>query len=102
MDLIFTCNFLSDGPYLQKLAKFETCTAPAGTLTRNTYKLTGGDGFQATDRKKIIDSLCAALDVHFEDTTQGIIHATSPANFKLWPMEEHELEGSHANDNKCA
>ena len=43
--------------------------------------------------KKIVDNLCAALDVRFEDTKQGLIPSTSTANFKIWPMQESELEG---------
>ena len=65
----------------------------AGTATRNTYKLTGGNGLQQNDRKNIIDSLCAALQVQFEDTVQGLISATSIGNFKIWPMDEEDLEG---------
>ena len=43
--------------------------------------------------EKIVNSLCAALDVRFEDTKEGLISATSIANFKIWPMQESELEG---------
>lgn len=82
---------------MQKLAQFETCAAPsAGPSTRNTYKLTVGDGIKETDRKKILDALCQALSVRFEDTKKGLIAATSIANFKVWPIEESDLEGSHS------
>ena len=89
--------FASDGPFMQKLAQFETCAAPsAGPSTRNTYKLTMGDGIKDTDRKKILDALCQALSVRFEDTKKGLVAATSIANFKVWPIEESDLEGSHS------
>ena len=42
---------------------------------------------------KIVDNLCAALDVRFEDKKQGLIPATSIPNFKIWLMQESELEG---------
>ena len=83
----------SDGPFLQRLAKYETCTAPsAGSSTRNLYRLTGSGRLLDDDRTSIITKLCAALDVQFEDTKHGIIHATSVANFKIWPTESNKLE----------
>ena len=73
--------------------QFEACHAPsAGVTTQNTYQLTGGNGLQEADQK-IVNNLCAALEVRFEDTKQGLIPATSIANFKIWPMQESELEG---------
>ena len=48
---------------------FGACEAPsAEATTRNTYKLTGGDGLQQADRKKLVDKLCDTLNVRFEDT----------------------------------
>ena len=84
----------SDGPFLQKLSQFESCNIPsAGTMTRQNYKLTSGNGLKENDRKNILDSLCAALEVRFQDTKEGIIPATSIANFKIWPIQESELQG---------
>ena len=84
----------SDGPFYQKLSQYETCSAPsAGAVTRNTYKLTGGNGLEEADRKKILESLCEALAVRFKDTEKGLISATAVANFKIWPLHEAELEG---------
>ena len=62
-------------------------------MTRNTYKLTGGDGLQQAGRKKLVDKLYDALNVRFEVTQHGLIQATSIANFKIWPVEEEILEG---------
>ena len=84
----------SDGPFLQKLAKFETCNAPAdGTTTRNTYSLTTGDGEINNDRLRLIDLLCNKIQIRFQDTNNGIISATSIANFNVWPDDEARLEG---------
>ena len=59
-------HFHSDGPFLQKLAQYETSAAPsAGTATRNTYKLTGSDGLTESERKNIVDALCEALEVQW-------------------------------------
>ena len=59
----------SDGPFLQKLAKFETCNAPSdGTATRKTYKLTSSNGQQGDDRSKLIELLSSKLSKQFEDT----------------------------------
>ena len=86
--------FISDGPFLQKLSQFETSPAPTtGTFTRNSYKLVGGDGLSEADRKKIINKLSEVLSVRFQDMEQGLISATSIANFKVWPLEEQDLEG---------
>ena len=40
-----------------------------------------------------MQSLCAALETQFEDTTQGVVQATAIADFKMWPLQEAELEG---------
>ena len=50
---------------------------------------------QQTDRENLVDKLCDALNVRFEDAQHGLIQATSIANFKIWPVEEANLEGSH-------
>lgn len=84
----------TDGPSLQRLQKFETCQAPsAGAETRNTYKMTGGTGLHDTDRMALIDLMCSSLNKRFEDSSHGIIHSTSIANFKLWPEKEDTLNG---------
>ena len=49
--------------------------------------------YKKLSEKKIVDNLCAAIDVRFEDTKQGLIPATSIANFKIWSLQESELEG---------
>ena len=91
--IIYPCVF-SDGPFLQKLAKFETCNAPSdGTTTRNTYSLTIGNGSIDNDRSKLVDLLCNKIQVRFQDTKDGLISATSVANFNLWPDDESRLEG---------
>lgn len=83
-----------DGPFLQKLAQFETCDAPsAGTTTQNTYRLTGSEGLSKNYHKKVVDLLSAALKTRFEDAQHGLIKATSIANFTLWPMENVAVQG---------
>ena len=72
------------------------CTISRSFNKETHYKLTVGDGIKETDRKKILDALCQALSVQFEDTKKGLIAATSIANFKVWPIEESDLEGSHS------
>ena len=62
-------------------------------MTRNTYKLTGGNGLEEADRKKILESLCEAMAVRFKDTEKMLISATAVANFKVWPLNEEKLEG---------
>lgn len=91
----------TDGPFMQKIKDFETCAAPsAGSVTRNTFKLTGGDHdfLKQDERAKFIDTLCDALRIRFEDTQPEIIQATSIANFKVWPVEESQLEGFGDNE----
>ena len=81
-----------DGPFLKTISQFEECSAPsAGTTTRNTYRLTGGDGLPQGERAKFTNRLCDALNVRFEDTRHGLIQATSIANFKTWPVSEMNL-----------
>ena len=82
-----------DGPFLQKLGKFEKCEYPtAGSNTRRTYKLMGGDGQISSCRKNLINLLCEKLKRRFEDTVEKIVSATSVANFKQWPLNEKALE----------
>ena len=82
-----------DGPFLKTIGQFEECTAPsAGATTRSTYKLTGGNSLPQGERMRFISQLCDALNVRFQDTRNGLIHATSIANFKTWPLDEIELE----------
>ena len=57
--------------------------------------LTSSDELTEADRKKLVDALCEALEVRFEDTHAGLIQATSIANFNVWPIEEKDLEGLH-------
>ena len=86
--------FLRDWPSLQKLSGFETSNAPStGATTRQIFNLTHGKGLSETERKRLIQSLCVALETRFEDTTYGVIEATAVANFKMWPLKEEELEG---------
>ena len=48
----------TDGPFLKKLPKFETFSAPsAGATTRQTYTLTCGSGILATERNVVKKSL---------------------------------------------
>ena len=82
-----------DGPFIQKLARFETSSVPsAGVTTRHTYGLTHDTGLLASDRKALVDSLCAALQTSFEDTKTSIVEATSAANFKMWSTNGNELD----------
>ena len=84
----------SDGPSLQRLPQFETCQAPsAGTASRNIYKMAGDTGLRDSDRIALINLLSTRLSTRFEDTSHGIIHSTSIANFKLWPEKEEALDG---------
>ena len=46
-----------------------------------------------TEREKLVHALCTALQTQFEDTTYGVVQATANADFKIWPLEEGELEG---------
>ena len=70
----------TDGPFLKKLPKFETSSAPsAGATTRQTYTLTCGSGILATER----NVMCTALERRFDDT--GVVKATAIADFKMWP-----------------
>ena len=55
--------------------------------------MTVGGGLQQADRKKLVYKLCDALNVRFEDTKYGLIQVTSVASFKIWPVEEANLEG---------
>ena len=80
----------TDGPFLKKLPKFETSSAPsAGATTRQTYKLTCGSGILATERNVLVEALCTALERRFDDTS--VVKATAIADFKMWPMSEEEL-----------
>ena len=72
-----------DGPSLLKLSQFETIDVPsAGTTTRQTYNLTHGQGLSTSERTKLVQSLCAALETQFEDAIQGVVQATAIADFK--------------------
>ena len=65
----------------------------AGTTTRQTFSLTHGDAFLPSDReKKLVHLLCQALQTRFKDATQDV-EATSVADFKIWPLDNAELEG---------
>ena len=77
------------------MSKFETTDgASAGTTTRQTYKLTHDHGLSVTEREKLVHSLCTGLETWFEDTTYGVvIQATAIADFKMWSLEEAEIEG---------
>ena len=76
------------------MSKFETADGPsAGTTTRQTYKLTHGHGLSVTEREKLVHSLYRALETQFEDTIYSVVQATATADFKMWPLEEAELEG---------
>ena len=54
----------------------------AGTTTRQTFKVTYGDGLLPSDRKKIVHLLCEVLQTRFEDSTQGVVEAASVAEFQ--------------------
>ena len=80
----------TDGPFLKKLPKFETSSAPsAGATTRQTYTLTCGSGILATERNVLVEALCTALEQRFDDTS--VVKATAIADFKMWPTSEEEL-----------
>ena len=80
----------TDGPFLKKLPKFETSSAPsAGATTRQTYTLTCGSGILATERNVLVEALCTALECHFDDTS--VVKATTITDFKMWPTSEEEL-----------
>ena len=80
----------TDGPFLQKLPNFATSSNPsAGATTRQTYTLTAGTGTIGTERKVLVDALCAALESQFDDTS--VVKATAIADFKMWPANEEEL-----------
>ena len=55
--------------------------------------MTGDTGLRDSDRIALIDLLSTRLSTRFEDTSHGIIHSTSIANFKLWPEKEEALDG---------
>ena len=80
----------TDGPFLKKLPKFETYSAPsAGATTRQTYTLKYGSGILATERNVLVEALCTALECRFDDT--NVVKATAIADFKMWPTSEEEL-----------
>ena len=71
-----------NGPFLKKLPKFETSTAPsAGATTRQTYTSTCGSGILATERNVLVEALCTALERRFDDTS--VVKATAIADFKM-------------------
>ena len=53
----------------------------------------GNTGLHDTNRNALIDLLCSTLSTWFEDTSHGVIHSISVANFKLWPEKEESLNG---------
>ena len=76
------------------MSKFETTDGPsAGTTNSQTYKLTHGHGLSVTEREKLVHSLCTAPEAQLENTTYHVVQATATPNFKIWPLEEAELEG---------
>ena len=76
------------------MSKFETTDgSSAGTTSRQTYKLTHSHGLSVTEREKLVHSSCTILDTQFEDTIYGVVQTTAIADFKMWPLEETELEG---------
>ena len=80
----------TDGPFLKKLPKFETSSAPsAGATTRQTYTLTCGSGILARERNVLVEALCTALERHFDDTS--VVKVTAIADFKMWSTSEEEL-----------
>ena len=65
-----------------------------GSTTRSLVRLTGNHDQLPKQREQLIDNLCHALSVRFAETeTEGVLKATSLANFKLWPADETELQG---------
>ena len=80
----------TDGPFLQKLPKYETSSAPsAGATTRQTYTLTSGSGLLTNERKVLIKALCASLEDRFDDT--DVVKATAIADLKMWPTSNEGL-----------
>ena len=80
----------TDGPFLKKLPKFETFSAPsAGATTRQTYTLTCGSGILATERNVLVEALCTALECCFDDTS--VVKVTAITDVKMWPTSEEEL-----------
>ena len=80
----------TDGPFLKKLPKFETSSAPsAGATTRQIYTLTCGSGIFATERNVLIEALCTTFERRFDDTS--VVKATAIASFMMWPTSEEEL-----------
>ena len=72
----------TDGPFLQKLPKYETSSAPsAGATTRQTYTLTSGSGLLTNERKVLMKALCTSLEDHFDDT--NVVKATAIADLKM-------------------
>ena len=72
----------NNGPSFHKLSNYEIIEGlVVGPTTREIYKLTGGNGELTVERQKLITKLCENLEVHFEDTTQGLIKCTYIANF---------------------
>ena len=43
--------------------------------------------------KHLLDDITEAFSVWFEDVSDGVVKATSVANFSEWPLEERELQG---------
>ena len=83
-----------DGPFLQKLKDFQIIDAPTrGSTTRSLSQLTRGQSDLKRQRQHLLDDITEALSTHFKDTTNGLIKATSIANFKEWPLEITELQG---------
>ena len=70
----------TDGPFLQKLPKFETSTGPSADVTRHTYTLTTGTGQLDTERKALIKAMYTAMENCFDDTT--VVKVTAIACIK--------------------
>ena len=97
-------NLLSDFTYNhQNIVKNNKTTLRKFTSSNFNIVTTllFSDGLTESERKNIVDALCEALEVRFEDTRTGLIQATSVANFKVWPMEENDLEGLHTGYIRC-
>ena len=82
-----------DGPFLQKLKDFQIIDAPTRGSTRSLSQLTRGQSDLKRQRQHLLDDITEALPTCFEDTTNGLLKATSIANFKEWPLEITELQG---------
>ena len=84
-----------DGAFLQQIREFEVSDVPSrGSTTRSLVRLTGNHDQLPKHREQLVDNLCHALSVRFAETeTEGVLKATSLANFKLWPTDETELQG---------